>query len=196
MQEDVIFRYKDGRIIPIKVNKEKTTNDYMNDKIRDKKEYKIPQNILQEAYEQNKEMYNPSIYGNNATSLYVTDISPDDFLKLATTDDYINTLTNENYILGRDKLNLDKLNNSYMFLTVDLETGQVTGHEGRHRMLLLKDAGYKKAQIIIRADNQNTTKHIYNPQTYTYKKLKNQINKNDTVVIEKIIPITEAIKKE
>ena len=34
MNEDVIFRYKNGRIIPIKVNKDKTTNEYMNDKIR------------------------------------------------------------------------------------------------------------------------------------------------------------------
>lgn len=30
----VIFRYKNGRIIPIKVDEEQTTNDYMNDKIR------------------------------------------------------------------------------------------------------------------------------------------------------------------
>ena len=36
MQDDVIFRYKNGRIIPIKVNKEQTTNDYMNDKLRNK----------------------------------------------------------------------------------------------------------------------------------------------------------------
>ena len=32
----VIFRYKNGRIIPIKVDEEQTTNDYMNDKIRNK----------------------------------------------------------------------------------------------------------------------------------------------------------------
>lgn len=192
----VIFRYKNGRIIPIKVDEEQTTNEYMNNKIRGKKEYKIPKNILEDAYNLNKEMYNPNIYGNNATSLYVTDIAPDDFIKLTTTEDYISTLKETNYVLGRNKLDLDKINSSYMFLTVDLETGQVTGHEGRHRMLLLKNAGYKKAQIIIRADNQNTSKHIYSPQTYKYKKLKNQVNKKDTVVIEKIMPITEAIKKE
>lgn len=37
MNDDVIFRYKNGRIIPIKVKQEQTTNDYMNDKIRKKK---------------------------------------------------------------------------------------------------------------------------------------------------------------
>jgi len=35
-KEDVIFRYINGRIVPIKVNKDKTTNEYMNDKIRNK----------------------------------------------------------------------------------------------------------------------------------------------------------------
>ena len=33
----VIFRYKNGRIIPIKVDEEQTTNEYMNDKIRGNK---------------------------------------------------------------------------------------------------------------------------------------------------------------
>lgn len=45
MKEDVIFRYKNGRIIPIKVKQEQTTNDYMNDKIRGKK------NDFNEKYE-------------------------------------------------------------------------------------------------------------------------------------------------
>lgn len=39
MKDNVIFRYKNGRIIPIKVNKDITTNDYMNNKIRNKKVY-------------------------------------------------------------------------------------------------------------------------------------------------------------
>ena len=37
MNNDVIFRYKNGRIIQIKVKQEQTTNEYMNDKIRGKK---------------------------------------------------------------------------------------------------------------------------------------------------------------
>lgn len=50
MQEDVIFRYKNGRIIPIKVKQEQTTNEYMNSKIR-----KIPKI---EEQEQNFGDYN------------------------------------------------------------------------------------------------------------------------------------------
>jgi len=37
----VIFRYKNGRIIPIKVDEEQTTNEYMNDKIRKKAQDKL-----------------------------------------------------------------------------------------------------------------------------------------------------------
>lgn len=48
MQEDVIFRYKNGRIIPIKVKQEQTTNDYMNDKIRKKLQ---PEDELEKDYE-------------------------------------------------------------------------------------------------------------------------------------------------
>ncbi|MBR5227550.1 MAG: hypothetical protein IKV94_02825 [Clostridia bacterium] len=42
MNKDVIFRYINGRIVPIKVNKDKTTNEYMNNQIKKKvtmKEY-------------------------------------------------------------------------------------------------------------------------------------------------------------
>lgn len=37
----VIFRYKNGRIIPITVDEEQTTNEYMNDKIRGKETQEI-----------------------------------------------------------------------------------------------------------------------------------------------------------
>lgn len=40
MDKDVIFRYKNGRIIPIKIKLDKTTNEYMNDKIRNKNDDK------------------------------------------------------------------------------------------------------------------------------------------------------------
>ncbi len=35
MKDDVIYRWKNGRIIPIKVNKDKTTNDYMNKMLKE-----------------------------------------------------------------------------------------------------------------------------------------------------------------
>lgn len=35
MEENVIFRYKNGHIIPIKAKKDKTSNEYMNEKIRE-----------------------------------------------------------------------------------------------------------------------------------------------------------------
>ena len=34
MEEQIIYRYKNGRIIPIKVKPDKTTNEYMNQKLK------------------------------------------------------------------------------------------------------------------------------------------------------------------
>ena len=60
----VIFRYKNGRIIPIKVDEEQTTNDYMNDKIRNKgKETfdNIEANSPEEYKQKRKEYVNKNI---------------------------------------------------------------------------------------------------------------------------------------
>ena len=65
----VIFRFKGGRIIPIKVDEEQTTNDYMNNKIRNntkkmtindyiKKKEQEQQPLLQEfGYKPKEEKY-------------------------------------------------------------------------------------------------------------------------------------------
>ena len=50
-------------------------------------------------------------------------------------------------------LDLKKINNGYIMLEVDLENGKVINHEGRHRIQLLKNNGYKKVQIIIMSKN-------------------------------------------
>lgn len=49
MQEDVIFRYKNGRIIPIKVNNTQTTNEHMNNIIRGENK-----NIIEAVHYTNK----------------------------------------------------------------------------------------------------------------------------------------------
>lgn len=59
----VIFRYKNGRIIPIKVDEEQTTNEYMNNKIRNKKEY---------AEKDIKKLYDfGEIYGYELNGIYL-----------------------------------------------------------------------------------------------------------------------------
>ena len=75
----VIFRYKNGRIIPIKVDEEQTTNEYMNNKIKNKREERINDHTLKYngyyimspkpnvgyAYEKLEDAHYYSIYDDN-----------------------------------------------------------------------------------------------------------------------------------
>lgn len=163
-----------------------TTNDYMNDKIRSQskkgKEYKIPKDIIQQTYERRG-------YPNNDkfADFYLASIDPDDFLKLTTSSSIYSNIFEENEMWGR-KLDINKVNESYMFLEVDMKTGKVTSHEGRHRMAMLKENGYKKAEIIVFPAYGTTDR--YNPETYYNKSLSNQTGNEFKTKLNKITPLT------
>jgi len=179
---------KDGRRILI--------NDYMNNQIRSKalkqKEYKIPKDIIINTYERRGYPNN-----ENFADFYLTSIEPDEFLKLTTNSATYSDIFEQNEMWGR-KLDLSKINSTYMYLEIDMKTGKVMQHEGRHRMALLKNNGYKKAEIFIFP--YYGTSDRYNPQSYTNKTLLNQTGTDYTSTISKITPLTrgeiEKIKKE
>lgn len=84
---------------------------------------------------------------------YVTSMTPDDFLSLTTNKKLRKSLsekieTNPQYKGG--KLKKGSIDRDFMFIDVDPKTWNVIGHEGRHRMLLLKNAGIKDVDILIR----------------------------------------------
>lgn len=158
MQDEVIFRYKNGKIIPIKVKKDISTNEYMNAKLRnknnanndDEKINKIPEKVINNFIEKN-------IIETNDTkgNFYITTISPDDFLQLTASKDTIKRIENRVNSGEYGTFNLNKLNKSYMMLEIDLRNGNVINHEGRHRMQMLKNNGYKKSEIIIYSLNNS-----------------------------------------
>jgi len=163
---DVIFRYKDGILRPMKA-----------------KSYKIPAEILERAYNRKANKYDEARF-------YTADINPDDFLELTTTKEQLNEIINDN-IDRKFVLDLDTINQSYMFLQVNMRTGKVIGHEGRHRMLALKNAGYKKAQILIFPEYGT-----YKDTEYKYMTFKNQMDDNkNAVIIERVIPVNEEYMK-
>jgi len=163
---DVIFRYKNGILRPMKT-----------------KSYKIPTEVIKRAY-------NRKVNKFAENRFYITDISPDDFLNLTTTPELLNEIVDDN-TRRNFVLDLDTLNQSYMFLQVDMKTGKVMGHEGRHRMLALKNAGYKKAQILVFPEYGT-----YKDTEYKYMTFKNQMDDNrNTVIIERIIPVNEEYMK-
>ena len=107
--------------------------------------YKIPSKFLHDL--ENRENGN----------YYVAEITPDQYLKITSSENLIKSIEEETKQYG--ELDLDKLNSGYMMLEVDLDTGKVSSHEGRHRMQLLKNNGYKKAQIIIMSKKSNYDKN-------------------------------------
>lgn len=84
---------------------------------------------------------------------YVAYISPSDFLSLTTTNEQRivdDTKTSEKY--GSGKLDTDTLSRDTQtpYLEIDFDDGVVTAHEGRHRMVMLRDAGIEKVAIVVK----------------------------------------------
>ena len=91
---------------------------------------------------------------------YIAWVNPDDFLYATTTSQ-----------TGRDQiekeagtLDLERLREQTqpIHLTVDFETGKIVGHEGRHRMTALRNAGVEKVAVIFDAwnDDRYNTKPV------------------------------------
>ena len=92
---------------------------------------------------------------------YIAWVEPIDFL-------YATTVSRENRELIEEEagtLDLEKLRRETqpIHLTVDFETGEIVGHEGRHRMTALSKAGVEKVAVIFDAwnDDRYNTKPIY-----------------------------------
>jgi len=87
---------------------------------------------------------------------YLTYMSPDDYLSLTSTpamQENLRAETNELAPNGLDESILAQTGRaSEIRLSVDINTGEVIGHEGRHRMILLRDRGIKSVPIVIRKD--------------------------------------------
>ena len=181
---------KDGRRILI--------NNYMNDKIRkevNKKENKLSKKTIENAY--NRE----EAKKYTGRRVYITKTTPDDFLKLTTTKEQYNEIIDEVNSKKYESSAVEALNkddNSWPFLEVNMTTGKVVSHEGRHRMVGLKNEGYKSTEIIVYAE-RGTLPSGFNE--YNYKKIANQIDENSyKTIFKKMIPISkeyiEDLKKE
>lgn len=120
---------------------------------------------------------------------YIAWVKPSDFIYATTTSqsarDYLNK--------EAGKLDLEKLRSESqpIYLMVDMKTGEIVGHEGRHRMLALMDSGVEKVAVIIEAKNDDR----YNTKPIKYMDLKGQSfgeYQNGTgFLLSNILPISE-----
>ena len=85
----------------------------------------------------------------NYSQAYIAYMSPDDFLSLTTTN--LAKIERESR-----ELNLDDLYNETqdIFLKFDMDDKEVTGHEGRHRMVALRNAGIKSVPVVLWQDGE------------------------------------------
>lgn len=78
---------------------------------------------------------------------YITFLDPLDFISATTwSADEVNTLKQQAGTLDAEKLSAET---QPIYLRVNFESGRIIGHEGRHRMLALNEAGIGKVPVII-----------------------------------------------
>lgn len=101
-----------------------------------------------------RELDNSSANRPDYAKSYVAWVNPSDFVFATTVSDRNReTLKEEAGTLDVEKLSKES---QPIYLIVDFESGRILGHEGRHRMLALEEAGIEKVAVIIDARNDDT----------------------------------------
>lgn len=133
---------------------------------------------------------------------YITSIHPRDFLSLTLKDSVLEKWDNASKE-GNDAelypLNEDKLRNQKQtpFLEVDTETGVVRGHEGRHRMRALLEAGVTEVPVVIIDTKTKYSKQKENAMTISAQDFNDgAVNNNFTTEIRNLIPINEVYRDD
>lgn len=133
---------------------------------------------------------------------YVAYISPSDFLSLTTNNEkaiieQTQTIPDK---YSNGKLDVKKLASTYQtpFLDVDFDDGTVCGHEGRHRMVMLRDAGIDKVAIVVKSANPEAGKyHTEKMQNvFITGQVMNGKKTPGKVTLDEIIPLSPAYRDE
>ena len=109
-----------------------------------------------------KSIYRDSIAKGNPdyAAQYIAWVRPLDYIYATTTSQQTRDTLREE----AGELDIERLQNYDMpiWLSVNMETGEIVGHEGRHRMLALEGAGVEEVAIVIKAMNtdRNQSKPI------------------------------------
>ena len=130
----------------------------------------------------------------NYSQAFATYISPLDYLSLSAS-------TPQSFVEKANPLDFGRLDEEYqeIFLTVDMDTGEVVGHEGRHRMAALYNAGAEKVAIAIRAfgekdryDRKPIDQMVLQGQEFPY--LEPPQKAPGVVSVNNLIPFSQACK--
>lgn len=145
--------------------------------------------------------------GKNGTQIdyaqrYVAYISPEEFLALTTVSnesrERIANSAREQYgEFDTGKMG-DVRSVGSPYLTFDLETGEVLGHEGRHRMSLLEDAGIERVAITLHPYPNEEGKYSrkkFDALTLTGEEFSNGKSEAE-VTVENVLPLSRRYESE
>lgn len=134
---------------------------------------------------------------------YAVLMNPRDYLKLTLSDDILekwNEGSNdpnhpETYSLNEERL---RENSQTPFLSIYSNDGtEVQGHEGRHRMRALLEAGIKSVPVVIRDMDTKYTKTSMESMTLTAQDFGNDpVNNNAHVTVTDLVPIKSSNREE
>lgn len=99
---------------------------------------------------------------SNNEKIYVAELDVGDFLKLTTNPDLLIRLEKE-MIKNNRYLADDKIYETSSFnITINPESGKVTEHDGRHRIIALKNSGFKNVEVSVTTTNGKELKNLKN----------------------------------
>jgi len=121
------------------------------------------------------EMFDPKEVDANSITKYksrekLVNMNIDDFLKLAEYTNSEDSNSSQKMINARKRVADGTKFNSLPYLLVSGNSGtlQATGHEGRHRAKVLKEAGYETMPVVLKSDIRWSEQN--NPENFDYKK--------------------------
>lgn len=133
---------------------------------------------------------------------YVTSIHPRDFLSLTLSDESLerwDNVTKQGTDAEYRPLDVEKLKNERQtpFLEVDTETGRVIGHEGRHRMRALLEAGITEVPIAVIDINTKYSKQKESSMRLSSQEFyKGYVNDNFKTEVKNLIPLNKVNSNE
>lgn len=136
----------------------------------------------------------------NYAKAYVTSIDPRDFLRLTVSDDVLDKWNaaegkhEEIFALDEDKL---RSNRQTPYLNINHETGEVEGHEGRHRMRALWKAGITSVPIAIVDTANKYGKTVTDKMTVSSQDFgEGSVNGGYSVTLKNLIPTNEQYREQ
>ena len=102
----------------------------------------------------------------NYAQAYIAYMSPEDFLKLTTSREGRGVVEGQSKPLDVDEFR-DSTRQQPVQLRIDHETGEVLGHEGRHRAVALENAGVERVPVLLFDTGNKYTKEAIDTLTLT-----------------------------